>query len=103
MIQHLSRAGLRGTVPPVSLCSGAAPRSVAAIQAVWHLRALQLPGRYTREVIDVHHQPAPARAARIAATPTLVKQAPLPVQRLVGGFFHDARMLSVLGRVVVDG
>ena len=83
--------------------AGVTPRSVAAIQAVQRLCAVQLPGRYTLEVIDVHQQPELARAADIVATPTLVRQAPPPVRRLVGGFSDDARMLSVLGCVVMDG
>jgi circadian clock protein KaiB len=74
--------------------AGVTPRSVAAIQTVQHLCAVQLPGRYTLEVSDVHQQPALARAAGIVATPTLVKQAPVPVRRLIGGFSQVSRMLS---------
>jgi circadian clock protein KaiB len=77
--------------------AGATPRSAAAIQAVQRLCAVQLPGRYTLEVIDVHQQPALARAERIIATPTLVKHAPSPVQRLVGDFSRDSRILVALG------
>lgn len=83
--------------------AGVTPRSVAAIQAVQHLCAVRLPGRFTLEVVDVHQQPGLARAAGIVATPTLVRHAPAPVRRLVGGFSRDARMRSVLGGVVMDG
>jgi circadian clock protein KaiB len=82
--------------------AGATPRSAAAIQAVQHQCALQLPGRYTLEVVDVHQQPALARADGIVATPTLVKHAPPPARRLVGGFSRDSRILLALGCVSRD-
>jgi circadian clock protein KaiB len=77
--------------------AGVTARSTAAIQAVQHFCTAQLPGRYTLEVIDVHQQPELARSERIVATPTLVKYAPPPVRRLVGGFSSDSRMRSALG------
>jgi circadian clock protein KaiB len=77
--------------------AGVTARSTAAIQAVQHFCAAQLCGRYTLEIIDVHQQPGLARSERIVATPTLVKYAPPPVRRLVGGFTSDSRMRSALG------
>jgi circadian clock protein KaiB len=82
--------------------AGATPRSAAAIQAVQRQCAVQLPGRYKLEVVDVHQQPALARADGIVATPTLVKHAPPPVRRLVGGFSRDSRILLALGCVSID-
>jgi len=77
--------------------AGATSRSTAAIQAVQRQCAVQLPDRYTLEVIDVHQQPELARADGIVATPTLVKHAPPPARRLVGGFSRDSRILFALG------
>jgi circadian clock protein KaiB len=77
--------------------AGATRRSVAAIQDVQRLCETRLPGRYILEIIDVHQQPGLARDDGVIATPTLVRQAPPPVRRLVGGFFADARVLSALG------
>jgi circadian clock protein KaiB len=82
--------------------AGAMPRSAAAIEAVQRLCAEQLPGRYMLEVIDVHQQPALARADRIVVTPTLVKHSPPPVRRVVGGFSRDSRTLFALGCVSID-
>jgi circadian clock protein KaiB len=77
--------------------AGVTARSTAAIQAVQQFCAAQLLGRYMLEIIDVHQQPELARSERIVATPTLVKHAPPPVRRLVGGFSSDSRMRSALG------
>jgi circadian clock protein KaiB len=82
--------------------AGVTPRSAAAVQAVQQFCVTQLPGCCTLEVIDVHQQPALARDSGIVATPTLVKYAPPPVRRLVGGFCSDPRMLSTLSCVLME-
>jgi circadian clock protein KaiB len=43
-----------------------------------------LNGRYHLEVIDIHKQANLARDEQIVAVPTLIKQLPLPLRRLVG-------------------
>ena len=39
---------------------------------------------FTLEVIDVYQQPILARDGQIVATPTLVREFPRPVRRLIG-------------------
>ncbi len=55
--------------------------------AVANLRALceaRVPGDYELEVIDVLHEPNRAEVARIIATPTVLKLAPVPRRRVIG-------------------
>lgn len=55
--------------------------------AMVNLRALceaRVPGDYELEVIDVLHEPDRAEVARIMATPTVLKLAPLPRRRVIG-------------------
>jgi circadian clock protein KaiB len=41
-------------------------------------------GNFELEVIDVYQQPILARDGQIVATPTLVREFPTPVRRLIG-------------------
>lgn len=56
-------------------------------QAVASLRALceaRVAGHYELEVIDVRERPDLAEDDRVIATPTVIKLAPLPRQRVIG-------------------
>ncbi len=54
----------------------------------------QLKGNYELEVIDVYQQPELARRHQIVATPTLVKELPPPVRRLIGNLSNFTRLLA---------
>lgn len=41
-------------------------------------------GRYDLSIVDVLEDPETAEEERILVTPTLVKEGPLPVQRIIG-------------------
>ena len=73
--------------------AGATTRSARALQAVKDLCEQYLPGRYTLEVIDVYQQPIIAKEGQIVATPTLVKELPEPLRRLVGSMADTERVL----------
>jgi circadian clock protein KaiB len=77
--------------------SGATPRSVVAIKNIKEICETHLRGRYDLQVIDILQQPARARDARIEAVPTLIKQRPPPMRRLVGDLSHRDRLLVGLG------
>jgi circadian clock protein KaiB len=69
-------------------------------QAVANLTALcraHLPNRHEIEVVDVFRQPKRALADGILMTPTLVKLAPSPVQRIVGALSQTQTVLQALG------
>ncbi|HEX6350544.1 MAG TPA: circadian clock KaiB family protein [Candidatus Dormibacteraeota bacterium] len=74
--------------------SGELPRSVTAIRRLREICA----GRddCDVEVIDVLAHPEVAEAAQILATPTLVREIPLPPQRILGDLSDIAMVRSVL-------
>ena len=55
-----------------------------------------LAGRYDLEVIDIYQQPAEATARQIIAAPTLVKELPLPLKRLIGNLSDREKMIISL-------
>ena len=64
--------------------AGATDRSRQAILRVRKLCETELNGEYDLEVIDIYQQPILARDGQILATPTLVREYPKPVRRLIG-------------------
>ena len=64
--------------------AGATDRSRRAILRARQLCETQFNGNCELEVIDVYQQPILARDGQIVATPTLVKELPLPVRRCIG-------------------
>ena len=64
--------------------AGATDRSRQAILRARRLCETELKGNFELKVIDVYQQPILARDGQIVATPTLVKEFPQPVRRLIG-------------------
>ncbi len=64
--------------------AGATARSREAILRVRQQCETELSGNFDLEVIDVYQQPILARDGQIIATPTLVREFPRPVRRLIG-------------------
>jgi circadian clock protein KaiB len=64
--------------------AGATDRSRQAILRARQLCETELEGNCELEVIDVYQQPILARDGQIVATPTLVREFPRPVRRLIG-------------------
>lgn len=76
--------------------TGMTPRAGRAIENVRAICDEHLEGRYELEVIDVYQQPALARDEQIVAAPTLIKQFPLPLRRLIGDMSNRDRVLAAL-------
>jgi circadian clock protein KaiB len=79
-----------------------AGKTVRAEQAIANLRRIcreELDGRYELEIIDVVEFPEKAEADRILATPTLIKQLPPPLRRVIGDLSDKDKVL--LGLEVV--
>ena len=76
--------------------AGMSPRSVAAIQSIQKICDQHLPGDYQLEVIDLYRHPARAKKEQIIAAPTLIKEQPLPLRRMVGGTTDEARVVTGL-------
>ena len=64
--------------------AGATDRSRQAVLRARQLCETELYGNFELEVIDVYQQPILARDGQIVATPTLVREFPQPVRRLIG-------------------
>jgi circadian clock protein KaiB len=73
--------------------TGSTARSTLAIINIRRVCKEHLNGRYTLEVIDIYQQPALARKAQIVAVPTLIKELPQPLRRLIGDLSNTARVL----------
>jgi circadian clock protein KaiB len=73
--------------------TGLTPRSTQAIDSIKSICEEQLQGRYDLEVLDLTKQPELAKEADIVAAPTLIKQLPLPLRRLIGDLSNKERVL----------
>ena len=69
--------------------AGASDRSRQAILRVRQLCEAELKNDWELEVIDVYQQPILARDGQIVATPTLVREFPRPVRRLIGNLSNS--------------
>lgn len=76
--------------------NGASDLSARAISNVRRLCDHYLPGRYHLAVIDLLDDPEAAQKSGVLATPTLVRNSPLPVRRLIGDLSQTDRVLSGL-------
>ena len=48
---------------------------------------------YQLEIIDIYQQPLLAKEGQIVATPTLVKELPLPLRKFIGDMSQTDRIL----------
>jgi circadian clock protein KaiB len=72
--------------------AGATDRSRQAVQRARQLCESELKGNFDLEVIDVYQQPILARDGQIVATPTLIREFPPPVRRLIGNLSNITRL-----------
>jgi circadian clock protein KaiB len=77
--------------------TGATPQSVRALANIKRICEEHLSGSYRLDVIDLYQQPHLAKAAQIVAAPTLVRQTPLPMRRILGDMSKTERVLAGLG------
>ena len=76
--------------------TGASDVAARAIRSVRTLCEHHLPGHYQLEVVDIHRDTALMMAHDVLASPTLIKEAPLPRRRLVGDLSNTSRVLAAL-------
>lgn len=74
--------------------TGSTPRSVRAIRNVMELCEANLRDRYVLEIVDIYQEPALARNAQVIAAPTLVREQPKPVRRLIGDCSDTKKVLA---------
>ena len=73
--------------------TGQTPRTMRAIENLRKICEEELEGRYDMEVIDVLERPQLAEDEKIMATPTLVKELPPPLRRIIGDLSDKENVL----------
>jgi circadian clock protein KaiB len=73
--------------------AGQTPRSTAALANLKKICEEHLAGRYHIEVVDLLKSPELARAHQILAIPTLVRELPEPLKRIIGDLSNTERAL----------
>ena len=71
-------------------------RSRQAIAQLHRLCEEQFPHRYELEVVDVLECPEEARDRHILATPTVIRELPHPIRRIVGDLADVDKVLAGL-------
>ena len=73
--------------------TGHSPRAERAIANLRRLCQEELEGCYELQIIDILEHPQLAEDERILATPTLVKQLPPPLRRVIGDLSSSEKVL----------
>lgn len=73
--------------------AGETPKSLAAIRNLEKICATQAEGRYAVHVVDLKKQPQLAREHGIVAIPTLVKELPVPIRKIIGDLSDTQKVL----------
>ncbi|HEY8908615.1 MAG TPA: circadian clock protein KaiB, partial [Rhodoferax sp.] len=73
--------------------AGQSPRSVRAITNIRRICEEHLQGCYELEVIDLYQQPQLALGEQIIAVPTLIRNLPPPLRRIIGDLSNTERVL----------
>lgn len=73
--------------------TGKTPRAELAIANIQKICDEELGGEYTLDIIDVLEHPEAADDERILATPTLIKQLPPPLRRVIGDLTDKEKVL----------
>lgn len=73
--------------------AGQTPKSIAAIRNLERICTEHVPDRYAVEVVDLREKPQLAREHNIVAIPTLVRQLPVPIQKIIGDLSDTEKVL----------
>ena len=73
--------------------AGQTPKSVAALTNLKKMCETHLVGRYRIEVVDLLQNPQLAAGDQILAIPTLVRQLPEPIKKIIGDLSQEHRVL----------
>jgi circadian clock protein KaiB len=97
--EHFERAIAALETEPYALTlfvSGASDSSAQAIANIRDICDGYLEGRYSLDIVDLHQEPGLAAEHHVLATPTLIKDHPLPSRMLVGDMSDHPRVLIAL-------
>ena len=73
--------------------AGMGTKSMQAIDNIKRICEEYLPGKYQLEVIDIYQYPIFAKEGQIVAAPTLIKELPPPLRKLIGSMADTERVL----------
>jgi len=73
--------------------AGRTTKSIAALENLKRLCETHLAGRYHIEVVDLLVNPRLAAGDQILAVPTLVRQFPQPLRKIIGDLSNEERVL----------
>ena len=73
--------------------AGKTRRCEAAVANLQRICDEHLAGRYTIEIVDLLERPQLAKGEQIVAIPTLVRQLPPPVRKIIGDLSNEERVL----------
>ena len=82
--------------------AGQSARSRSAIRNLNRICETVLNNRCDVQIVDVLEQPQIAESDGILATPTLIKEQPAPIRRIIGDLSDTERLLDGLD-IQVDG
>ena len=91
------RSSPRATVVLSLYVAGDTPKSRTALSNLKKICAEHLDGGYRIKVIDLLENPKLARDHQILALPTLVRQLPQPIRKIIGDLSNTERVLVGLG------
>ena len=73
--------------------AGQTPKSIAAFANLKKICEEHMKGKYQIEVIDLLKNPQLAKGDQILAIPTLVRQLPPPLRKIIGDLSNTERVL----------
>jgi circadian clock protein KaiB len=73
--------------------AGQTPKSLAALSNLRRICADHVDGKYQLEVIDLIKNPQLAQGDQILAIPTLVRNLPIPIRKIIGDLSNVDRVL----------
>jgi len=77
--------------------AGSTPQSSRAITNIKTICETHLKDRYVLTVVDLYERKERAHDEHVVVAPTLIRQFPLPVCRLIGNLSQTERVLVALG------
>jgi len=76
--------------------AGETPRSLSAVANLERIVGEHFPGQYEIEVVDLKKNPKLAREHDIIAIPTLVRELPVPLRKIIGDLSNEEKVLVSL-------
>ncbi|HEY0511128.1 MAG TPA: circadian clock KaiB family protein [Thermoanaerobaculia bacterium] len=73
--------------------AGQTPKSIVALANLKRICDEHMSGQYRIEVIDLMENPQLARRDQIVAIPTLIRELPSPIKRIIGDLSNTERVL----------